>query len=220
MDQKIEKWIRWLEQIRIEVQQLVNYTNIYKEIGDVWNGHPLLMTKPHLFPEFLGSCYATHLVAGVRRQIKIDSNSISLMRLLREIIDNPKSITRSYYHEIYGDGAASNFADVDFDKYCACPGDEFIDVGPVTQDMTEFKIAVRKIEKYADKRVAHTDKSKPQDLTYGEVNEGVGLLSNIYRRYDLLINARNRETLMQPLPSEWKDIFRFPWLDKDIHGDK
>ena len=70
------------------------YKHIYKEIGKMWNANPMLYINKSVFPKFLGDSYATHLVVGIRRQIKVSKQSISLMGLLEDIATNPRKVPK------------------------------------------------------------------------------------------------------------------------------
>jgi len=57
--------------------------------------------KECLFFAFLQNVFIDSLVMGVRRQIKRDQDSISLVRLLCELIETPEIVTRESYYALW-----------------------------------------------------------------------------------------------------------------------
>jgi hypothetical protein len=116
MDPKLKKWIKWLKVIRDEVVYLLINRNIFWEVNEIIKNNKDIQ-KPSQFYNFLGDTYASYALMGIRRQVKIDSQSISLVRLLKEIIKNPEKLSRQYYKSLYKGSVVEHLADKHFDKY-------------------------------------------------------------------------------------------------------
>ena len=95
--QKLEKWLRWMETIHNEIQALVADANIFWEVQDLILENPRIQ-KPNTFYSYLARTYLSHALVGLRRQTKLQKDSISFVRLLDEIAKNPEELSRSYFN--------------------------------------------------------------------------------------------------------------------------
>ena len=87
MDQKLSKWLRWLEVIKGEVQDLVVTKHTFHEVQGLIKDNPLLH-QPTSFYEYLSRTYVSHIIIGLRRQLKCDKQGISMARLFEGIIEH------------------------------------------------------------------------------------------------------------------------------------
>jgi hypothetical protein len=100
---------------------------------------------------------------SVRRQLKVDNQSISFARLLEEIVDSPRTLSREYYVGLYKGSDVEDLAEVEFDKFS---GTSHVHVCPhmVCNDLAQIKEVDRRCEDFADRRVAHRDMRDPKML--------------------------------------------------------
>lgn len=214
LDPKLTKWIKWLEVIKAEVQELVVAKDTFLKVQTLIKDNPLLH-QPSPFYSYLTNTYVSHAVIGLRRQIKCDHQSISLARLFEEMIATPQMLTRAYYVKLYEDSAIPELGDEHFNQFAA-PGAPHIDPSLVEADLNRLRAASRRCEEFADKCVAHRDKKEPKELpTYNEAHACTALLNELYVRYFLLFHACSMETLLPVYQTDWKAIFRTPWIPED-----
>ncbi len=214
MDTKLKKWLRWLEVIKDEVQDLVMAKRTFHEVQQLIRDNPALH-QPNSFYDYLSRTYVSHVVIGLRRQIKCGNQSISMARMFEELIESPQVLTRSYYVGLYKGSVVENFADKDFNKFAA-PEAPHIDPTLVAADLTRLRNATKRCEDFADKRVAHRDKKEPKELpTFNEVDACINLLDELYVRYFMLFRASNMGSLLPTRQYDWKAIFRVPWISQD-----
>ena len=100
MDHKLQKWIKWLDGIKVEISEFLIGRNIFWQMLELIESNQVLKGKL-ILGHYLCSSYVSHVVMGIRRQIKIDKQSISFARLLEEIIENPELISREYFKGLY-----------------------------------------------------------------------------------------------------------------------
>jgi len=213
MDKKLKKWLRWLDVIKTEVQNLVMAKRTFHEVQQLISDNPMLH-QPNSFYGYLSRTYVSHVVIGIRRQIKCDKQSISMARLLEELIESPQVLTRKYYVDLYKGSIVENFADQDFNKFAA-PGMPYIDSTHVAADLTRLRNYTKRCEDFADKRVAHRDKTEPKELpTFMEVDECIALLDELYVRYFMLFHASHMDSLLPTRQFDWRAIFRVPWISQ------
>ena len=215
MDKRLTKWLRWLEIIKTEVQDLVIAKHMFSEVRYMIASNPTLQVDNSYY-RYLASSYASHAIIGVRRQIKVENESISLSRMLKEMSETPDVVSRSYYVSLYKGLATEFLADKNFNRY-ADVGSNHIRAEMVLADLDMLQKAAKKCEEYADKRLAHRDKREPkQPPTIEEVDVCIDLLDALYVKYFGLLRASHMESLLPTWQYEWKAIFRVPWLPKSI----
>jgi len=217
MDRKLEKWLRWLDVVKTEIQDLVVAKYIFHEVQGMIGTNPKLH-KPSSFYDYFARTYVSHIVIGMRRQIKCDDQSISVARLLEDMIATPQALPRKWHTDKYRGSVVQQFADSDFNKF-ATPGSPHIDPKFVEADLLELRAALRKCEDFADKRIAHRDKRSPGNIpTFNEVDDCVDFLDKLYVKYFLLFHQSSMDTLLPTWQYDWKDIFRTPWIEENMNG--
>ena len=80
---KLKKWINGLEIIKGEVQELVIAKDMFQQVQKMIEDNPLLH-RPSLFYRHFSNTYVSHVVIGLRPQIKSGDQSISMSRSLKK----------------------------------------------------------------------------------------------------------------------------------------
>ncbi len=211
---KLKKWLRWMEVIHNEISGLLRDTSMFWEVQDIIRANPPIQ-KPSAFYRYLGRTYLSHALGGLRRQIKPNKESISLVGLLEELVESPEELSFKYYCSILSRTSTGQMETIikgDFKKYADASG-TYVCPQMVKDDRDKLKSAVRVCEGYADKRIAHWDKGEPEDVpTFGELDECIKLLDKTYVKYHLLFYAEGMSTLMPTYQYNWKTVFLEPWL--------
>jgi hypothetical protein len=211
MDSKLKKWIGWFEILHSEIQDLVVAKHTFQEVQKmIENNH--LLHQHSSFYDYFSRTYVSHVLIGLRRQIKCSEDSISITRLFEEMIATPQIFQRSYYTEKYKGSIVEDFADNDFDKF-AVQGSPHINPKLIADDLARLKDTCKRCEDFADKRIAHRDKREPKDLpTFVEVDMCIALLDELYIKYYLLFHASSMNTLLPTWQYDWQAIFQIPWI--------
>jgi hypothetical protein len=211
MDNQLKKWIKWLKVVHDDIQQLLVKRNIFWEVQEIIKSNNALH-KPSSFYDYLGDTYVAYVSIGIRRQIKVNSQSISFARLLTEIIDTPSVLSRKYYTGLYEGSVVEDLADRDFDKFSGS-GQSCISKSMVETDLNRLNQVSSKVEDFADKRIAHHDKRIPKVLPkFNEVDACLDVLDELYVKYHLVFHADAMDSLMPTYQYDWKVIFEVPWL--------
>ena len=234
--QKLEKWSRWMEAIHDEILGLVQDANMFWEVQDIIRENPRIQ-KPSVFYSYLARTYLSHALAGLRRQTRLQKDSISFLGLLGEIAKNPEELSRSYFDSLYSYSNGPDLCQVvskesleevgiagsspqlkaiiktdDFTPYADVSG-AFVCPQMVKDDIARLKSAVETHGEFVDKRIAHSDKRDPKVVpTFGELDDCIKLLDQTYVKYHFLFHAESMDTLMPTYQYEWKSIFCEPWL--------
>ncbi len=214
MDPKLKKWLRWFDVIKIEVQDLVVTKYTFNEVQSMIRMNPKLHQHSSFY-DYFARTYVSHVVIGLRRQIKLDDQSISMSRLFGEMIATPQVFSRKYFTDKYKGSVVEDFANKDFDRF-ATPGVPHINPKLVEADLARLRSATQRCEDFADKRVAHRDKRELKQLpTYKDLDDCVDLLDELYVKYFLLFHQSSMDSLLPTWQYDWKEIFRTPWIDEE-----
>jgi hypothetical protein len=211
MDTRLDKWLRWLKVVHDDIQQLLVKRNIFWEVQDIIKTNPELH-KPSSFYSYLGATYVAYISIGIRRQVKIDKQSISFSRLLTDLISTPTVLSRKYYVGLYKGSTAEHLADRSFDQFCgsdkSCISSDIVET-----DLKKLNLAASVVEDFADKRIAHHDKQQPKVLPkFKQVDVCLDTLDRIYCKYHQVFHASAMNSLMPVYQYDWKKIFTVPWL--------
>lgn len=137
------------------------------------------MQQADYFHVYLKDTYLAHVLMMLRKHVKTDSKSISLVSLAQEIIDNP--------HEIVPHQSTAEIqAKLDLFKLCA---DTF--------------------EQFADRVIAHNDKRPAiHTPTYNQVHEAIDAMDRLSIRCSLAAGGDYTETCKPAVQDGWLLIFR------------
>lgn len=230
MEQKFQKWEKWLKAIRYEVANLIRNKHIFGKLRDIVKNNPKIQ-KPNSFYEFAGETYFASAVMSIRRQIKSNKDSISFARLLQEIVEMPCVLSRARFVALYTRDAQFE-ANHDFDQFARANADH-IEPDWVKQDLDKLKKLGQEVEVVADKQIAHTDvqlEKKFQKFendtsgnmevpinipSFGEIGACIDYLAGLTKKYWLLFNGTCGDLPVESIADYWDEIFRQPWIPPD-----
>lgn len=222
--QKLEKWKKWIGDlnnsgsITNDLVELETARTIIKEIGKMVRANQYLQ-QPSTFYNVLSVCYAHSVLMYIRRQIRRDNDSISLIKLLDDLVENCQMISVDFYialcaephphpddviwNEIYKKTFQDQFG-----------GDRQICLDPeiVKKDITSLEEINKKSASFIDRRVAHLDKKEPDMVpTFDEIESWCDTLIQVFKKYYSLLYAVDFQ-ITPKLNPEWKSIFTVPWI--------
>jgi HEPN superfamily AbiU2-like protein len=206
--------IEWLEVITKDVQDLLLDQFIFREFQNIVKQNPQFARSPGLFTQWMASGYAQATAVGIRRHAKESKNSISLMRFLTEVKDNPELITRQNYIKLYQDkGAYIHMGQNDFDSVAGA-GNDRLPISLIEQQIDDLQKAVHTVERYVDKRIAHYDIKAPvgPTPTFGDLSDALATMEKLLILYLRLLTGKAWLGLLPTIQFEWMSIFRFPWV--------
>ncbi len=210
-DRKFQEWNGWLDKIYSDIQQLLINRHIFNEVQEIIRSNPQVQIGS-VFYDWMGIVYPSAQVMGVRRQLDNRKDSISLIRLLKEIINCPGVLSRERYLSMYeGSEPPADVPNSEFDRYAGRNG-QYIDPIRVGEDLENLKLKAEKIKNFATKRVAHFDHRDFEDLpTFGELDEVLNYLEELLKKYLLLFRSQGGD-IVPTFLYDWKKIFRYPWI--------
>ncbi len=185
MKQKLQKWERWLEAIRLQLQAVMRSRFILRETFALIRDNPSLPPSSFIY-HHLRVWYGDHAIMALRRQVKEDRQSISLVRLLRDIEANAALLSDGHGKPLLGTKVAA--------------------------DIHRLATVTASCERFADKRVAHHDRGKaPASPSYDELDAGLDELDTLFRKYYLLVTGKAMHSTTPFIAFNWQKAFEHAW---------
>lgn len=211
-----DRLVQWLETIFQDVQDLLLDDHIFWELQKVVDGNAQFKEASGLFTQWMASSFVQATAVGVRRQAKVDADSISLARFLTEIEKYPTLVSRAHYMSLYAGKEAwlLEIGEHDFDTVAGV-GAATMPVAVVQQQMADLKTVVGGIEHHVDRRVAHYDKrglARPTP-TFADLTASLRTLERLVILYWRLLKGPSMTTMLPTIQFDWQDIFRFAWAN-------
>jgi len=207
--------IRWLEVIFSDVEDLLLDNHMFWELQEIVRNNRQFAEASGLFTQWMASAFVQATAVGVRRQAKANDNSVSLKRFLIEVQKYPSLVSREHYMSLYEGMEAwlTELGQRDFDRV-AGEGSSHLPVTLAEEHLSELDQAVKKIEHYVDKRIAHYDKgllacSTP---TFADLSNALKTIEKLVVLYWKLLKGTSMTTMLSIIPFDWHDIFRFAWV--------
>ncbi len=209
MNEKTAKWQRWLNDVKQQMRSLFWSRQIFNETIEVIRANPLL-PQENSFYGAMQMWYAASVLSGIRRQLKSSDQSISLVRILEEIRDQPALLSRTRWRTLHvGTSIPISMVDLSFTRLVG--NGETVDSASVEADLVSLKAIAQKCEAYTDKRVAHHDRGLDPELpTYNDLNATLSALDELFQKYYLLVTGDNALTEAN-IAYNWKQVFHHPW---------
>jgi hypothetical protein len=230
MDSKLEKWKRWIDVIKKDVTFILIDQHVYIDLLKILKKNPQ-NDGFAFFYNFVTRGYIASTLMGIRRQIKTNFDSISLIMLLNDIqaniniLNSEILIRRSNYkgcdsHEI-NDYLSPEFLEK-HNKDEAQKIYKIITAKFIQSDINHLSTSVQRCEDYSDKRIAHLDKRPVKNIpTFDELNKCISLLEKLILKYERLITGSAYAQLYPEPQFPWKKIFEKPWIElkkKSVHS--
>lgn len=204
------KWKKWCEEIENDLMQLVNYKQIHDYFIEIVNANldHIKTNEGVLFCDFVRKCYGVQAAVGIRRHVKSDDDSISLIKLLEQIKECAEQFTYDFYLNHYPlDGhewqrsTFSNFSD----------NGSIISKQKIKNDIQQLKNLGEKVVTLVDRGIAHLDKrGSPRNVTYKDLDDSLDLFNSIARKYITLLTSVGYVSLQPTIQFDWQKIFTVP----------
>lgn len=211
MNDRYEKWRRWMAAIYSEVVDVVVHRHIFTETVELVKAHSELRDRPSTFFQFMKSGYATLATTAVRRQGTSHKDSVSLLRLLKEMANTPEALTCARYKAAF---PTWRTADEFFGRFADASGKK-LDAAPIKRDAQRLQEAVQATVAYADQRVAHLDErslryefTRP---TYADLDGALEALEDLAKKYQRLLNGSVPDETLPTWQYDWMAIFDYSW---------
>ena len=212
MKEKLDKWERWLQVVYDDMVNQATSRTVFRETAAIIAANPDI-PKDSDFLDFLEQWYVDSTVMGLRRQLKVKPDSVSLAGLLEDIATNPALLSRQRFVGLYPPGDQSR-ANAAFDKHIGA-GLGHVDTAAVREDIDKLKALATRCEEYADRFVAHRDRRSIRAVpTHAELNDALDFSERLLQKYYLLLRGNSLVSVSAKFLHPWKRIFEMPWALK------
>ena len=151
---------------------------------------------------------------GVRRQVEVRKDVISIGRLLDGVSKNAGAVTRKrFLHELYP--GESDLGNQFFDELAGA-GAMALDASVPTDQLQRLESVTAQVREWVTKEVAHFDPatgSFSERLTFGDVHGAIDLLFQTMNYYQQLLLGQTVDDSITMAP--WEAVFREPWINDD-----
>jgi hypothetical protein len=207
-----KKWTKWLRDIEQDLVKLLAGYDIFKEIVFIVNANKDIQS-PAFLHHWINRNYLCSVSLGVRRLRDIDKRSISLFRLIEDILEHPQVINRDYFISEYPRQLRERgIADDVFNKF-ANKGEKTLSISKLKRDLNRLKRNTNMVKTFADKWIAHSDinRKKFKIPTYENIANVLNSIDGLYCKYYLLLTRRGMNTCKPALPG-WKQPLKKAWI--------
>ncbi len=207
--EKFDKWNKWCGVICQEIRALYEYKIYYNNFMDVIreNEEHIDSNDGLYFCNFVRECYGGYAAIGVRRQLDCRDDSISLMRLLKDMMECADTFTYDFYitqypisgHE-WQRGLFKEFSE-DGKSISKCT---------IKCHIKEIKDGCSIIKTFVNKNIAHLDNDFINyEATYDELEKSLELIRKYARKYNTFISG-DSDNLKPSILFDSTRIFKVP----------
>jgi hypothetical protein len=219
-DPNWERWVKWLGRspdrgtIYGDVLGLQAARHVWNGFQDITYVAPDEGKKYGTFHSLFNQNYIRAQGLGVRRQVEVRKDVVSLGRLLDGVAKNAGAVTRRrFLHELYAE--ESDFGNEFFDEL-AGPGLSVLDPAIPRGQLDRLESETKQVREWVSKEVAHFDPatgSFSEQLTFGDVHRCVDLLFETMNFYHQLLLGQTVDDRVTMAP--WEAVFRVQWIPDD-----
>ncbi|NOS35197.1 MAG: hypothetical protein GQ522_01020 [Deltaproteobacteria bacterium] len=210
---EFDKWSKWADEITADLTTIVNNQQIYKQFEEVANANwdHIVTYKGDLFCDFVRHCYGVQAALGIRRHIKIDKDSISLMKLADQMRNCAKQFTYEFYLDRYP-FKADKFEWQKSTFMIFSENGDFLSEDLISTDMADLENIGGKVSDFVDRTMAHLDQKGPNGkITYDDLMKSIDLFNKVACKYITFITSDGCTTLKPTIQRDWKKIFSVPF---------
>jgi hypothetical protein len=216
LDQRaFEKWKDWIQKIQSDLEEIINNQAMFLRFRDIISENGDWIDAHHggAFCHLVFYCYTIQAITGIRRHVKDDQESVSFIRLLRQIRDCAHQFTYEFYLTQHPQKVGkSDWQKITFQKLSS--NGVHVDKKILEADIAETQKINNAIEKYADKIVSHLDKRGFQGkVTYSDLKTSIDNFNKLACKYILVLSGHGYRTLEATFQENWEEIFEYPFID-------
>ncbi|WP_162941791.1 hypothetical protein [Desertimonas flava] len=205
---RVEKWKRWLREIELDVIALHHDRVLWRTLDAALSRRD----ESEFFRRHYMRLYVASAAMCVRRLVfsGTDSKSISLVRLLRELADDPGHLTAARHRQLFEDVAMGpDYGEKRFEAEWG-DGHGHLAVDRVESDLASLERLAEAVKLVADRTIAHLDRRGIGDErpTFAQLDAAIDEIGRIFVKYHELIDGSSIVHLEPVVQGDWKAPFR------------
>lgn len=192
---------------------MLGRTELFWDLQEVAKENPDVL-HPGTFFDWMCRSHITALAVGIRSFIDFDKRSRSLARLLYELIEHPRAITRDWHVRMYrGTPIGEELGHMSFNAVVGKRKDH-VSVRMIRSDLRRIEQASERVRRFVNKRVAH--RASPGAIRrlprLNELDSALTVLDEVFCKYNLLLTAEGSSTLKATRQYDWREVLWNPWV--------
>ncbi len=212
-DDTFEKWRSWANIIKDDIQDIVNDHQVYTYFVQMVDENIEHIKIHHgiKFYAFVTKCYTISASSCIRRHLKKNDKSISLIKLLEQIHKSSNQFSYDFYKQQFPDEDEKfEWQKMTFESFSVDM--RLISENIIKNDIDELLRIAGKISDLTDRVIAHLDKRGKKDIvTFDDLNQSIEIINKIACKYITLITGIGYATLKPSILYDWKRIFSVPF---------
>ena len=228
MSKKLEKlsdgnvWTRWNERmtvVRHELHYVYSTRGKFNDVTSLFENNEKLKSIGGEVYEWMFRMWARDIVITIRRELDSRANMVCLGRLLDEMAQRPKVITRArYLRDIPEDDFRYRMLWETFDGFGivrqsdTAPLTDYLDPDGIRADRQRLAEVAESVLDYANQLVAHRSETERVPVTLGDINQTIDAIEEIFIKYYAIIVGPSLIGLEPSLIGNWMAPFEIPWL--------
>jgi hypothetical protein len=207
-----KKWISWANDIRKDLMNIVDNQQTFLAFSEVVqaNWEHIKQYNGIRFCYFVRTCYGVQAAMGIRRHLKTNPDSISLLQLIEQIAKCANQFTYDFYISQYPiDKTYVNWQEGTFSQFSH--DGKVISEDIIEADLKKASGLGEQIETFVDRTLAHLDRRGWDGrVTYEDLELMIKRFDELACKYLALITTEGYSTLKPSIQYDWKAIFRVP----------
>lgn len=216
-----QRWCQRFDKTHNGIVRLFHDRAIWRTILAMLDDNPAVTRGGH-GEYWLGWCYTTTQLVGIRRETDPNREGTGLGRSLKALASKPRMATRAGYEQQiraagYGGSEFNELAGM-FGRF-AQPGAAFIDASLVRQDIDDLRAVVADVNAFTTKVLAHRDdrigRCAPSlpPITWADLDAAIDAVGTIHKKYYSLRYPGEALGSLTPLKTrEWTRLFDAAWM--------
>lgn len=211
MKQKLEKWLRWLDIIQKDTEDLLDKRHIFSGYIEIVKNNTNIQ-DPSDFHWWVRDNYVASIAMCIRRQVDTDPDVITLGKLLKEIQNEPQVITKAWHRSLYKN-LGPDMADKDFEDIAG--NGIFFDPAVAERDLKKLVDLAENITKFADRTIAHNSKQPIPVVKFRDLDAFIEEFEKMLIKYILLFTGSGYIGILPTRQYDWEKIFYHKWIDTE-----
>jgi hypothetical protein len=218
-------WARWNERmnrVRNELHYVYGTRRRFNDVTGLFQRNEKLKTIGGDVYEWMFRMWVRDIVIAIRRELDDDTNTVCLGRLLNEMAQRPKVITRArYLRGIPADDFRYRMLWETFDHYgvtrqsATAPLSDYLEPAGIAADRNRLLKVAKPVLAYANQLVAHRSETERIPVTLGDVNRTLEALEDIFTKYYAIVVGPSVVGLEPSIIHDWMEPFTIPWIARE-----
>jgi hypothetical protein len=193
-----------------DIKTIAHHRDLYRKVTAMIEAKPALQVWSPFY-DWMQFAYFRSQAMAIRRLVDWDPRSVSLIKLIEEIIDHPEVLTRRRFVGLYSKPLRTHdFAHRHFETI-ARPGASMVDRRVIQRHRRDVLRAQRRLRRFVNKYVAHRAKRPMRRLpTYADFDQCVDVIEGLGKAFSFILLAEGTDVVPQ-MDYGWDKAFRVAW---------